>query len=99
MVAPGKGQFGVFGKRGAGLVDAPPAGGDQAGQDQRLRLSPAFGKALLYEQLIGPPLRSHFTPMLRCADRNDGGNRVLGVLDIAVPVFDQGIPIKVDPSR
>ena len=28
MVAPGKRQFGVFGKRRAGFVDAPPAGGD-----------------------------------------------------------------------
>jgi hypothetical protein len=43
----------------AGLVDAPLTVADEAGEDQRLRLCPAFGEALLDEELIGPPFCRH----------------------------------------
>src|SRR6266446_754075 len=40
----------------SGLVDPPPGRADKTGEDQRLRLCPALGEALLDEELIGPSL-------------------------------------------
>ncbi len=59
VVATGDGQLGIFGKAHARLVDAPPRRRDEPGEDQRLCLGAALGKALLDKQLIGPALRSH----------------------------------------
>ena len=64
VVATGDGQLGIFGKAHARLVDAPSRRRDEPGEDQRLCLGAAFGKALLDEQLIGPALRSHVMPNL-----------------------------------
>jgi len=57
VVASGECQLGIFGERGAGLVDAAAGDRDETGQDQRLCLRAAFGEPLLDEQLIGPALR------------------------------------------
>ena len=57
MVAPGNGKLGIVGQLGAGLVDALAGGGNQSGEDQRLRLRPTFGEALVDEELIGSPFR------------------------------------------
>ena len=56
MVAALDRQRGVGGELVAGLVDPPLAVIDDAGEDQRLRLGPAFRQPALDEQLIGPPL-------------------------------------------
>jgi hypothetical protein len=37
----------------ARLVDPPPGAADNPGEDQRLRLRPAFGQALVDKKLIG----------------------------------------------
>src|SRR5216683_2970529 len=41
----------------SGLIDPPPGHADETCEDQRLRLCPALGEALLDEELIGPSLR------------------------------------------
>ena len=56
-IAAGERERHIFGEGGAGLVDTAPAGRNQACDDQRLRLRPAFGKPALHQQLIGSPLR------------------------------------------
>ena len=61
MIAPGDVKLRIVGHRGAGLVDAPAGGGHQSGDDQRLRLRPAFGEAAVDEQLIGAPFRHAFS--------------------------------------
>jgi hypothetical protein len=55
MVGTGDRERRVRRQRGARLVDPPPVGGDQAGEDQRLGLRPCVGEAVLDEKLIGPP--------------------------------------------
>jgi hypothetical protein len=40
----------------SGFVDAPLAGIDHPGEDQRLRLGTALGQPAIDEQLIGAPL-------------------------------------------
>ena len=57
MVAAGERERGVLVERCAGLVDPAASGTDEAGQDQRLRLGPAFREPLLDQQLVGPALR------------------------------------------
>ena len=57
MVAPGDVKLRVVGQLGAGLVDAFAGGGNQTGEDQRLRLRPAFGEAAVDEELIGAKFR------------------------------------------
>jgi len=56
VVAAAHVDFGIVGKRFAGLVDAALAGIDEARQDQRLRALPARGEPTLDEQLIGAAL-------------------------------------------
>src|SRR4051794_9005576 len=57
MVTAGECEGGVVAEGGAGLVDAPPCGADQPGENQRLRLGAAFGKPLFDQQLVGAALR------------------------------------------
>ena len=76
VVAAGDGQLGIFGKAHARLVDAPPRRRDEPGEDQRLCLGAAFGKALLDEQLIGPALRSHSVIQLSLSSRRKPGSTV-----------------------
>jgi len=63
MVAAGDREGRIRGERGARLVDAPCAGEDETGKDQRLRLGPALGKPLLDQELIGAPLRRDPAPL------------------------------------
>ena len=60
MVGAGEREGGFLGERSARLVDPPPAGGHQTGEDQRLGFRPAFGEPLVDEKLIGAPLRHRF---------------------------------------
>src|SRR5579872_3825312 len=53
MVAAGERERRVLIERSAALVDAPACGADQAGENQGLRLGPAFGEPLLDQQLVG----------------------------------------------
>jgi hypothetical protein len=54
MVAAGEAQFGRVVETRTGLVDALFAGEHYAREDQGLRLGPAFGEALVDDELVGP---------------------------------------------
>jgi len=56
MVVSRDGERRIDCKLLARLVDAPSGASDDPGEDQSLRLSPAFGHAKVDEKLIGPPL-------------------------------------------
>ena len=74
----------VGGERLPGLVDLALAGEDQAGEDQRLRLRPAFGEPAVDEQLIGADLDRH-RPGREFPPEHDGKQRRHGHADEADP--------------
>ena len=57
VVASGNDKRGVVRQLAARLVDPFSGGGNDAGEDQRLGPRPAFGEALVDQELIGSPLR------------------------------------------
>src|SRR5262249_32873041 len=63
------------------LVDAPSVAADEAREDQRLRLRPAFCQALFDEELVGAP---------SCRHRSEGQARA-GCAAISRPSADRAI--------
>ena len=71
MVIPLDGKHRIRRELLTRLVDAPSRAADDAGEDQRLGLGPAFSKAPLDEELIGAPFRGRRVNLcVRSAHRN-----------------------------